>query len=346
MKSTAKYLFIAFFITALTSAHAYDLSKKFGLGIGGGYPIPVWGNPFNDVADPKWEASAFGRYFFDSNIGMELGASMSKFKDTDWKFKNADLMALWRMAGAASISPVIGLGAGLTDINNFAPGSAKLSFLGRLGAEFDIGHQLSLGVLADYQYVSKIMGDMPTRPAHVIIPQLTLTWMFGADSSDGVHETPATNENQGKEKEKEKDKEAENKKKDKVSDVVATRSSSTAKKPDLVVLFDTEKADVSEEFAAKLKKLAQKMQKNSKIATIIEGHADSTGPRAYNQKLSERRAEAVKKQLIQYGVAENNLQTEGFGEDRPVTTNKTKEGRAQNRRSALYISIKDRSDLM
>jgi len=341
MKSTSKFLVIAFFISAFASAHAYDLSKKFGLGIGGGYPIPVWGNPFNDVADPKWEASAFGRYFLDSNIGMELGASMSKFKDTDWKFKNADLMALWRMAGSASMSPVIGLGAGLTDINNFNPGSAKLSFLGRLGAEFDIGHALSLGVLADYQYVSKLMGDMPTRPAHVIIPQLTLTWMFGADSSGGVHETPATPATKDK-----KENEEESKTKDKVSDVVATHSSSTTKKPDLVVYFDTEKADLSDEFAAKLKKLAQKMQKNSRIATIIEGHADSTGPRAYNQKLSQKRAETVKKQLIEYGVAENNLQTEGFGEDRPVATNKTKEGRAKNRRSALFISIKERSDVM
>ena len=344
MKTFSKILFIVLFITSFSNVHAYDLSKKFGLGIGGGYPIPVWGNTFNDVADPKWEASAYGRYFFDSNIGMELGASMSKFKDTDWKFKNADLMALWRMAGSASMSPVLGLGAGLTDIDNYNPGSAKLSFLGRLGAEFDLGHALSLGVLADYQYVSKLMGDMSTKPAHVLIPQLTLTWMFGAESSDGVHEKKA--EEPQAPAVPQATKETQAREKDKVSDVVATRSSSTTKKPDLVVYFDTEKADLSEEFSAKLKKLAEKMKKNSRIATIIEGHADSTGPRAYNQKLSERRAEAVKKQLMEFGVAENKLETEGFGEDRPVATNKTKEGRSQNRRSAMFISIKERSDVM
>lgn len=336
MKFLNRLLFSSLlFVPLLSQSYAFDLSHRFGLGVGAGYPIPVWGNQFNNVADPKWELSAFGKYFFDSSIGMEVGASMSKFKDTDLKFKNIDLMGLWRMAGAASMTPVVGMGAGITDIQNYNPASAKLSLLGRLGAEFDIHKSMTVGVLADYQYVSKIMGDMPTKPAHVIIPQITLTYYFGgSESGEGVHEQTKPVE------------EKEMPTKDKVSDVVKTSSSSTTKKPDLTVLFDTEKADISKEYAQKLKRVAEKMKNDSSIDGYIEGHADSTGPKKYNDALSLRRAEAVKKQLIEYGVSEARLETEGFGENNPIATNKTKEGRAKNRRSALYISVKEKSNLM
>lgn len=342
MKLSSKICFIALLIATTSSVFAYDLSKKFGIGIGGGYPIPVWGNPFNDAADPKWQGSLFGRYFFDSNIGMEIGASMAEFKDTNWEFKNAQILALWRMAGAASLTPVIGLGTGVTDIDNFNPGSLKLSLLGRLGAEYDLSPSVSLGLLADYQYVSKLMGDMSTRPAHVIIPQLTLTWYFGGGGSDSSGEKARETE---KPAETEKTTSAADEKSS-MSDAVRTQSSATDKKPALTVYFDIEKADLKNEYTTKLKKIAEKIKNNNRIATIIEGHADSTGPRAFNDKLSKRRAEAVKRQLMEFGVAENRLETEGFGEDKPIATNKTKEGRAKNRRSAVYISIEERSDVM
>lgn len=331
MKFSSKIGFIVLLLATVSHSFAYDISKKFGLGIAGGYPIPVWGNPFNDAADPKWQGSLFGRYFFDSNIGMEVGASMAEFKDTNWEFKNAQILALWRMAGAASLTPVMGLGTGLTDIDNFSPGSAKLSIIGRLGAEYDLGRSFSMGLFADYQYVSKLMGDMPTRPAHIVIPQLALTWYFGGSEKESTAPAPTP---------------APAEEKSAMSDVVKTQSSATVKKPALTVLFDIEKAEIKDEFSSKLKKMAERIKKDNRIATIIEGHADSTGPRAYNEKLSKQRAEAVKKQLIEYGVAENRLETEGFGEDKPVATNKTKEGREKNRRSAVYISIEERSNVM
>ncbi|MBB3230617.1 OmpA family protein [Halomonas stenophila] len=70
----------------------------------------------------------------------------------------------------------------------------------------------------------------------------------------------------------------------------------------------------------------------------IAGHTDSTGEAAYNQQLSERRAQAVGNYLSQTGVASNRLYMSGYGENQPVASNDTESGRAQNRRVEITLS--------
>ncbi|HSN48503.1 MAG TPA: OmpA family protein, partial [Flavobacterium sp.] len=67
----------------------------------------------------------------------------------------------------------------------------------------------------------------------------------------------------------------------------------------------------------------------------IEGHTDSDGSNAFNQKLSEDRANAVRNALLERGVNGNNLTAVGFGETKPIATNKTKSGKSQNRRTEV-----------
>src|SRR5690606_813015 len=70
----------------------------------------------------------------------------------------------------------------------------------------------------------------------------------------------------------------------------------------------------------------------------VEGHTDSVGPEAYNQGLSERRANSVREQLIQeYKVDQSRLEVRGYGESRPVAPNDTAEGRQQNRRTDIIV---------
>lgn len=70
----------------------------------------------------------------------------------------------------------------------------------------------------------------------------------------------------------------------------------------------------------------------------IAGHTDSTGDAAYNQRLSERRAQAVGNYLSRSGVASNRLYMNGYGENQPVASNETEAGRAQNRRVEITLT--------
>ena len=101
--------------------------------------------------------------------------------------------------------------------------------------------------------------------------------------------------------------------------------------------FDFDKAVLKPEGRAKLDDLVSKMGGINLEVIIAVGHTDSVGNDAYNQKLSVRRAEAVKSYLVGKGVERNRVYTEGKGEKQPVADNKTKEGQAKNRRVEIEV---------
>lgn len=101
--------------------------------------------------------------------------------------------------------------------------------------------------------------------------------------------------------------------------------------------FDFDKSVLKPEGKAKLDDLASKVKDINLEVIIAVGHTDSVGSDAYNQKLSVRRSEAVKAYLVSKGIEKNRVYTEGKGEKQPVADNKTKEGRAKNRRVEIEV---------
>ena len=101
--------------------------------------------------------------------------------------------------------------------------------------------------------------------------------------------------------------------------------------------FDFDKSVLKPEGKAKLDDLASKVKDINLEVIIAVGHTDSVGSDAYNQKLSVRRSEAVKAYLVSKGIEKNRVYTEGKGEEQPVADNKTKEGRAKNRRVEIEV---------
>ena len=96
--------------------------------------------------------------------------------------------------------------------------------------------------------------------------------------------------------------------------------------------FDFDKSNVKPQYFELLNNLKEFIEQNNYEVTIV-GHTDSVGSNQYNFGLSRRRAESVKAKLLEFGLAEDRIAgIEAMGEEQPIATNETKEGRAQNRR--------------
>ncbi|NNF08457.1 MAG: OmpA family protein [Candidatus Eisenbacteria bacterium] len=103
------------------------------------------------------------------------------------------------------------------------------------------------------------------------------------------------------------------------------------------ILFQTGKADLSREAELNLVRVATILQQFEEMHIFIEGHTDNVGSEEYNQGLSERRAQSVLSFLAEQGVPLDNMDWFGYGMNRPVDSNATSEGRANNRRVDLVI---------
>ncbi len=99
------------------------------------------------------------------------------------------------------------------------------------------------------------------------------------------------------------------------------------------IKFATNKADITEEYMGEVERVAKFMRRYASANAEIAGYTDSVGSDAYNLKLSQRRADAVKTMLVtRFGINASRLTAVGYGESKPIASNKTVEGRAQNRR--------------
>lgn len=102
-------------------------------------------------------------------------------------------------------------------------------------------------------------------------------------------------------------------------------------------LFDSGKSDLKPAGKAKLDELAAKLKQVKVESIIATGHTDSVGSAKLNEKLSMKRAEAVKSYLVSKGADARRIHTVGKGEAQPVASNKTAAGRAKNRRVEIEI---------
>lgn len=103
--------------------------------------------------------------------------------------------------------------------------------------------------------------------------------------------------------------------------------------------FDLGSSTLNSDTKLELNNLAELMKKEPSISIRVDGHTDSQGDEQSNQKLSEQRANSVKKYLVQKGVDKNRIQTRGFGDNRKLSNENTEEGKQKNRRIEITINV-------
>ena len=110
---------------------------------------------------------------------------------------------------------------------------------------------------------------------------------------------------------------------------------------DAVALFDFDRAELRSDARGVLSGLVQRIQSTKGVTRVkVTGHTDSTGPAAYNQKLSERRAASVRSYLVEQGISADLVSSRGMGEEQPIASNDTRDGRQKNRRVEVEIEAK------
>ncbi len=327
-------------------AETFDYSKKFGIGGSFGYNTPVFGNPFNTAADSGETWGVHARYHLCASCGIEAAFTKQEFKDTNSALQVTDVLFFHRLKAMERFTPVLGAGVGAVDITHYDPGSLKLGVKLRAGAEYALNQAFSLGLNVDYQNVNKMLfaANLPGRNINTIAARLGLTWYFGGAAKETVKaSTPAAAAVVATEKDSDNDGVMDSKDKCPASAPGTTVNAYGCAEKEkatvhLNVQFASGKTAIAQGYDSDLKELAAFMTEHAGTKIEIQGHTDSSGSKAINKKLSESRAQAVKAYLVNVlKVDAARVDAKGYGDEKPVASNDTAEGKQQNRRVVAII---------
>lgn len=337
-------------LLALTSAHAqnYDYSKKFGIGASWGYNTPVFGNAFNDAADSDQTFAFHARYHLNSTYGLEAAFAKHEFSDVKTAAQVTDVTFFKRLKATDRLSPILGLGAGVVDLTDYSPENLKLGLKARAGVEYALTNCLSLGLNLDYQHVNKMLfaANLPSGNIHVLAARAGLTWYFGTSKQAAAKTEAPVAAAAPVVVDGDADKDGVKDSKDKcpgTPEGVVVNAYGCAKEEKaevkLNINFSLGKAEIDHSYDNDLKDIAAFMSEHPKTKIEIQGHTDSTGSKALNDKLSQARANSVRNYLVNdLKVDSSRITAKGYGSSSPVTSNASKEGQAQNRRVIAVIT--------
>jgi OOP family OmpA-OmpF porin len=232
---------------------------------------------------------------------LTLGTDFSGEVGTDQAQING-----YRFFGANKWRPYLSAGVSAFDVDN-ATDSSTQQIQGGFGVSGDLSDNLELRL--GYQ-VFFDLGDESNNDKAL---GLALNWHFKKPKTVAVSQPVAQPESAPRQKE-----------------VVDTY--------ELVVEFDFDKYNIKKVYGPQFEEIAKVLRESPDISMTIEGHTDWIGTEEYNQRLSQRRANAVKDKFIQdYGIGKSRISTLGYGETRPIADNNTTAGRQRNRRAISVI---------
>ncbi len=335
---TTKHLLAITIAAASTFAVADD--HKADIFINGGHigfsndiefeDSQIWGVNFGYALTDAWTLEA--AY---SNFETDVNDSSIEVDGTQYRID-----ALYHLTKERGWTPFVAFGLGDQELDIDGAGSHNDTLLNiGVGLKRDLGKNFQFrGDFRNYNSLDNEYNELALT--------LGVGYRFGASSSPAPAAAPAPAPQPVKEVDSDgdgvfdsKDQCPDTPKTHKVDEVGCSLTLTETVSIELNITFDSAKALIKPEFESEVAKLAEFMDQYANTVVTVEGHTDSQGADAYNQKLSQSRADSVKAMLItKYGIAADRVNAVGYGESKPVADNATADGREQNRRVVGAVS--------
>ena len=304
----------------------------------------------NDV----WWSVGFGRFFGNNfSLDLEYDTFSGTFRDAQtvapgstydqWKLSNWGLMGRY-FIGQSKVRPYLAFGGGSQKHRSVLDEGSELTLSVGAGLQGQLSKHMSIRAQALYRWDRD--NHSQRSPSHYedLILSVGLNFDFGGKKAEpppppppppaAPPPPPPNPDLDGDGVLNERDK-CPNTRKGAVVDLDGCEVEAVIELEG--INFDFDKATLKPEAMAILNEAAALLDNHDRVVVEIAGHTDSVGSESYNQGLSERRANAVKDYLTSKGVKASRLSAKGYGESRPIASNDTKEGRAENRRVEMII---------
>ena len=334
---------------AIADQKEFEISPMIGYGISeGNVGFKDSGNAFGGVEvqfnskNSQWspEFSVFFSPKTDYNVNLG-------YKDT--YITRGAFNGVYTFDKESEFVPFAKAGMGIEEISNEIKGNEQGFFLDAgIGAKYFFTENLALK--AEAVYMAKLSGNHNKYADNNFVATVGLTFAFGDMASEVIPPKKVDTKSVSEPKEEPKHEEPvvtppvvdgdddNDGVKNSVDECPNTPADTKVDKfgcavvKKLVIRFDFDSAHIKKESEPMLDSFADFMKKHKNYRSVITGHADSIGTKAYNKKLSLRRAQAVVDALVARGVEAKRLMAIGMGEEQPIADNSTEEGRAKNRR--------------
>lgn len=348
-------LFVALMTTAAFADDnsKYDLTGRWGVGLGAGMTSLAGPDTFTEglgELDSKFAMSFWGRYHMSPRLAVELAYTRMMFEFTnsvaplsemDPSAGVFDISLAYRMFPKKVYHILLQAGVGYVRYKDFDPTNTDdiredVALKGRIGFEYMLTPDLMLALQTDYYRLN--YGSSTPDYMSVWAPMFALTYYFGKSNGQEtmapVAAAPADSDGDGI-----VDADDQCPGTPAGQKVTAYGCAQTEKlEIALNVQFASGKSEIDAKFTADLEKFAAFMTKHPETKAEIAGHTDNTGSEKMNTRISQKRADAVKKYLVDtLKVDQTRITAKGYGPSQPTADNTTPEGREKNRRVVANV---------